>query len=518
MDWQQIKKNLDNRRWRLNNLYKILTDKSEVVDFKMNEPQTEFFGNLWYWNLILKARQLGFTTLIDLLMLDACLFNDNIHAGIIAHNLKSAQKIFYNKVQWPYQHLPEALKKRLPQPEQTTTLEMRWSNGSQLWVGTSMRSGTLRMLHISELGKLCAKFPEKAREIQTGALPTLHEGGWLFVESTAEGAGGMFYDMAIASQSLSAQADKEQRKLNKEQARFHFFPWYEHPGNKTDPAGIHISDELAKYFNFIEKKLDITLSIERRAWYALKKDGPAGLGKYMKRENPSYPEEAFEQSIEGAIWGEEMSKAYADGRVGFYPHLERLPVSTFWDLGYNHATSVIFVQFNSEQIRIIDHHSERGRGAAYHAKVVKEKPYNYHKHYFPHDVMQHEKGSGIILGDVYAAHGIPYEPTVRPKLKEDSIEAGRNIFNQCVFHADTTKELRKSLACYRYEWDEDKMRFGKVPVDDWTADDADAFQVLGTRKRIETVLHENPNALGMGQRTTSRKQDEACCDWNPNEW
>ena len=65
--------------------------------------------------------------------------------------------------------------------------ELSFSNGSRIAVGTSFRSGTLQFLHISEFGKICAKYPEKAREIVTGAIEALSIDGKLFIESTAEG-------------------------------------------------------------------------------------------------------------------------------------------------------------------------------------------------------------------------------------------------------------------------------------------------------------------------------------------
>src|SRR3989344_2447817 len=77
-------------RWRLHNLYRIVTDQGHDIPFRPNEMQTYFLNTFWYLNVILKARQHGFTTLIDLLMLDQCVFNSNINAGIIAHNLDDA--------------------------------------------------------------------------------------------------------------------------------------------------------------------------------------------------------------------------------------------------------------------------------------------------------------------------------------------------------------------------------------------------------------------------------------------
>ena len=54
--------------------------------------------------------------------------------------------------------------------------ELLFSNNSSIRVGVSMRSGTLQYLHISEYGQVCARFPEKAREIRTGALNTVQAG------------------------------------------------------------------------------------------------------------------------------------------------------------------------------------------------------------------------------------------------------------------------------------------------------------------------------------------------------
>ncbi|MBB3161506.1 hypothetical protein FHS25_001955 [Rhizobium laguerreae] len=43
-----------------------------------------FFEEMHYLNVLLKARQLGLTTFIQIFMLDACVFNRDIRAGTIA--------------------------------------------------------------------------------------------------------------------------------------------------------------------------------------------------------------------------------------------------------------------------------------------------------------------------------------------------------------------------------------------------------------------------------------------------
>jgi hypothetical protein len=68
-------------------------------------------------------------------------------------------------------------------------------NNSSIRVSTSHPSGTLNYLHISEYGKLCPKYPKNAREARTGAVNTVEAGQVVFVESTAKGQKGHFYQL-----------------------------------------------------------------------------------------------------------------------------------------------------------------------------------------------------------------------------------------------------------------------------------------------------------------------------------
>src|SRR3546814_13965702 len=96
---KELAANLDDVDWRLSNLYKIIIkgdddaavdDPGLVITFKPNYVQQQFLAALWYRNIILKARQLGFTTAIAILWLDKALFSKYpIRCGIIAHHQKS---------------------------------------------------------------------------------------------------------------------------------------------------------------------------------------------------------------------------------------------------------------------------------------------------------------------------------------------------------------------------------------------------------------------------------------------
>ena len=92
---------LSDWRWRIDNLYHITDKNGQKLRFQMNWAQEALFNEMSFQNVILKARQLGFTTFIQIFMLDACLFNSNIRAGTIAHKLDDAKTIFRDKVKYP---------------------------------------------------------------------------------------------------------------------------------------------------------------------------------------------------------------------------------------------------------------------------------------------------------------------------------------------------------------------------------------------------------------------------------
>ena len=89
----EIVDSLGDWRWRLTNLYWIVDEYGKKVKFQPNAEQLDLLQNLHAWNLVLKARQLGFTTLIDILGLDQTIFTPNYSAAIIAHGLREARSV-----------------------------------------------------------------------------------------------------------------------------------------------------------------------------------------------------------------------------------------------------------------------------------------------------------------------------------------------------------------------------------------------------------------------------------------
>ncbi len=283
-------KRLSDPMWRLQNLYYIVDKHGRKVRFEPNWAQKQLYHDMWYCNIILKARQLGISTFVCLLFLDRCLFNSNLAAGVIAHTREDAEQLF-KRIKFAYDSLPDAIKALRPATVDSAR-ELVFSNGSSLRVGTSMRGSTLQYLHISEFGKICAKFPDKAQEIITGSLNTLAPGQYVFIESTAEGREGRFYEICKQAQALAASG----KDLSKMDFRFHFFSWFGEPSYRIgSPLGM--SQEIHEYFISLEG-LGIKLDPEQKFWYAARH---ATQGEDMKREFPSTPEEAWEQSTEGGL-------------------------------------------------------------------------------------------------------------------------------------------------------------------------------------------------------------------------
>ena len=95
-----------------------------------------------------------------------------------------------DNVKFAYDNLSEDLKSVMPLSKDSASELLFTHNNSSIRVGTSMRSGTLQYLHISEFGKICAKYPDKAEEVITGSIPAVPANGVIFIESSAEGADG----------------------------------------------------------------------------------------------------------------------------------------------------------------------------------------------------------------------------------------------------------------------------------------------------------------------------------------
>lgn len=136
--------------WRINNLYIIANEKGQEVLFRCRIAQAVLFMTMWFLNIILKARQLGFSTAIQVFILDHAMFNDNRQCGVIAQGKDEAGAIFSSKILYPYERLPSWLKTGKRSVKSKTGTGIKFNNDSWIRVAVSFRSGTLQVLHVSE--------------------------------------------------------------------------------------------------------------------------------------------------------------------------------------------------------------------------------------------------------------------------------------------------------------------------------------------------------------------------------
>jgi hypothetical protein len=485
------KQRLGDRLWRLNNLYYIIDKKGQKVKFCMNWAQQQLYEDLHYCNIILKARQLGITTFITLLFLDVALFNSNISCGIISDTEENAKYIF-RKIKFAYDSLPEELKNVL-EAKIDSAKELTFSNNSLIRVGTSLRSATFQYLLISEYGKIAVDDIKRANEILTGSLNTIAIGSYCFIESTARGRSGIFYDMCIESK----KNEDKQKQLTKMDYKFHFLPWWKDPNYRIRQGGIAIPEDLQEYFSMLSLK-NIDLDHEQQCWYSAKLSTQA---ENMRREFPSTPEECWEVSNEGLYYGKHLTIALLEKRICHVPHDENLPVYTAWDLGYNDQTSIWFVQYYGKEIRLIDYVEGSGESLAHWLGVVKSKPYVYEKHLAPHDVMVHEYSSGMTRQASARKMGINLIAVQKVEIIP-GIDQVRGILPRCFFDENKCEKGIHALENYKKEWNERDGCWNSSPCHNWASHGADAFRVLATG------LHHIEKKDGSGYNSGH----------NPNEW
>jgi len=466
---------LGERRWRLENLYWIRDKAGRKVRFRMNRAQADLFDGMHYLNLILKARQLGFTTFLQLYMLDACLFNSNTNAGTIAHTLDDAIEIFDHKIKFAYDTLPDGLKAARP-ARRDSARKLGFDNGSSIRVGTSLRSGTYQYLHVSEFGKICATAPAKAREIRTGALNTVQAGQVIWIESTAEGQEGDFYALIQRARAHAAEG----RALTPLDFKFFFFAWHQDPGYRIDPDGVACTPALNRYFARLSADHGVRLDAAQKAWYAKKAESQ---GDDMGREFPSTPDEAFAAAVEGSYYAGAMARARADGRIGRVPFEPTVPVNTFWDLGIVDETAIWFHQRVGLENRFIGYLAARGEGLVHHAgelrRLQDEKGWLFGTHYLPHDVEARSLATGRIRRSTLEGLGVnPVRTVPRSDTVAEDIEGVRGALASCWFDAAGCADGIKALDNYRREFDPKLGTFKNRPRHDWASHGADAFRTF----------------------------------------
>lgn len=441
--------------WRIRNLYKITDKDGREVLFRPWPEQEKLLETLWFRNLILKARQRGFSTLIQLMILDTCLFVANTQAAVIAQDKDAAEAIFRNKIRYAYDRLPEAIRAMNPLVKDAAA-SLILANGSSLKVATSARSATLQWLHVSEFGKICARYPKKAAEIVSGSLPSVDQQGIICIESTAEGREGPFYKMSTRAQELRDKA----RPLSPLDYKFHFASWWDADEYELDPARVVISPKDQAYFERLEAEIGRPIPAQKRAWYVAKRDSEfSGDQETMYQEYPSTPDEAFSQSTEGCYLADQLALARRQGRITTVPHDPGRPVNTFWDLQHGGADDVA-IWFH-QRVGLRDHFicfiEGSGEQYGYYVRKMQALGYTWGMHYLPHDADRRFPGeeNSKTIKEILEGLGLRNLAVVprTPDLTA-GIQQLRDDFSSYWFDEAGCAEGLKHAGAYKREWNE----------------------------------------------------------------
>lgn len=297
----------------IENCLKIKTKSGTVVPFRLNDAQRKLYAVAKRQQdagkpvrlIILKARQLGFSTLTEGLIFHACATRRNVNALIVAHredataNLFRMSKLFYDELPAPVKPMLRASNAQELVFENPSKLrserEARPGLRSRIRCATAGgrgigRSDTLQCVHLSEYAFWPDGADGKASTLAgiLQAVPSL-PGTMVVIESTANGFEDFKerWDAAVAGENDFEPV---------------FFAWFENPdysmpvvpGTEWTPE----ERELRDAYRLTDGQL------QWRRWCIANNCG--GSLDMFRQEYPASPGEAFLHSGTGVFDNEQI--------------------------------------------------------------------------------------------------------------------------------------------------------------------------------------------------------------------
>ena len=183
---------------------------------------------------------------------------------------------------------------------------------------------------------------------------------------------------------------------------------------------------------------------------------------------------SFVSAIQGSIYWLEISEAEKQGHFTEVPYDPRLLVHTVWDLGKNDTNCIGFYQSNGLTIRKIDYLSGNRKGLPDWIKLVKEKPYNFGKHFAPHDIAVSDYSLTGNQSRLEVARDLGIEFEITPNLSiQDGLDAGKRFFKKLYVDKIKCAEFLEAIPQYTREYDEENKIFKDKPLHNWTSHFAD---------------------------------------------
>lgn len=276
-----------NTKKYIENFLYIKKKDTEVALLKLNKPQQKFYDVLKRQSeagkpmrvIILKARQMGFSTLTEAILFKRTATRENVTSGIIAHKDDATTNLF-NMSKLYLQGLPEQLK---PETRASNAKEIIFDNRAGTGLRSKIkcmtaggdgvgRSDTFQNLHLSEISSW-----NNAKEILDGLLQAVPNkpDTLVVIESTAKG-----YDYFKELWDKACAGENDFEPL--------FCAWWELNEYRMPADDIVLTEEekeLKKLYNLDDEQ------IAWRRWCIRNNCG--GDINTFKQEYPACPEEAF---------------------------------------------------------------------------------------------------------------------------------------------------------------------------------------------------------------------------------
>jgi hypothetical protein len=166
--------------------FDLINKEGERIPFLFNNPQSLLVQKATGKDILLKARQEGFSTEISGLFTADFLLKENILSVVIADNSDNAQGLL-EKPKFFIKSYEEKMHCKVPMKYNSKHEMYNLATGSRYLVGTAEnadfgRSRTIHNLHMSE-----AAFYKYLKKMLASALQALTPNGKAFIETTANG-------------------------------------------------------------------------------------------------------------------------------------------------------------------------------------------------------------------------------------------------------------------------------------------------------------------------------------------
>jgi phage terminase large subunit len=188
-------------------------------------------------------------------------------------------------------------------------------------------------------------------------------------------------------------------------------------------------------------------------------------------------EGACKAAVAGAIYAKEVQAAQDQGRVCNVPYDPMLKAHVVCDLGFNDQMSVIVVQRQLSEIRVIDYLEDSHRTLDDYSAELRDKRLNWGKLWLPHDA-KHKTlaAAGKSTEDLMRKLG--WDVGIVPDVGvEPGIKLARMAFARTWFEKTKAERLMECLKRYKRNVPTTTGEPG-APVHDQYSHGADAFRYL----------------------------------------